>query len=797
MFDTLTRIGASGASVSAYEIDKSLRFHSGDSTVLTQDLGTSATNRKKTTISFWYKPSALNGGIIHGGVSGTGGSATGSRIYHQSTGKLYIQTAVNNSSVWAIETTRVLLDYSAWYHILLQVDTTQSTEADRVKLYINGSRETVFDSASYPTLNYDDYWVYGKFRIGDYGGDYGYYYGMYGYLTEVHVIDGTIKAHTDFGELNTDSGQWAPIEYTGGSYGTNGFYVDFEDNSGTTTTTLGKDSSGNSNNFTCSGFSVSAGVGNDSFDDTPTNNFCTLNGNDGGNNGVTLSQGALVCNVSSGFKLTCGTIWLTEGKWYWEVICDDTGNGFVGISGQQELINNRGAMYDSNSFNIRATNGNKYLGDGNDSSYGSAVSDGDVVMVAVDCDAGKAWIGKAGTWFNSGDPAAGSNEGKSGITGPVRPSVALYDNEDYTMNFGANMSFAHTPPTGFNKINTSNLADPTIKNSSEHFDTELYTGTGSSQTLTIDGGFSPGITIIKKRNANEDWEIQDSLRGATKRLIFNDDVGQGTVAGSISAFTSDGFTVVDAGMTNENTATYASWHWKAGSSAANGHGSISSTVSANTDAGISIVTYTGNGTGGATVGHGLGVAPEAIWIKSTSETQFWIWGHGERGWTHYYRTSDGASGTGGAADDDTVFNDTAPNSTVFTLGNKANVNSNTQTYVAYCFASVAGFSKIGKYRGDTTYYPFVYTGFTPQWIYSTSDSHRMVQHRDVPGYNTNTTALLGSYNNLEEAAAGFSTNFYSNGFGFNANTGTNLNTNAGTGYYIAFAESPFKYSPGR
>ena len=789
MFD-LVRMGASAGG--AYEIGKSLRFNSTDTTTLSRTFSSDG-NKKTFTISFWMKTCVKTwSGLCTAGFEGSGASASGAEIYYagDGTGTLDFRQSDNNSNTWRFTSSTGLLDPTAWYHVVIACDTTQSTASNRVKMWINGVAETA-STYTAPSQNLDTRWMKTAWRIGAYDGN-GPYGPFDGYFADWYVIDGTAKQATDFGEFDSITGQWIPKEYTG-SYGTNGFYLNWGDNSNTTASTLGKDSSGNSNNFTCNNLSVSAGIGNDSFDDTPTNNFCTLNRHDGS---VTLTQGNLVTNTSSGFKLSCGTIWLTEGKWYWEVVCDDTGNGFVGLSGQEELINNRGAMYDSNSFNIRTTNGNKYGGDGNDASYGSAISDGDVVMVAVDCDAGKAWIGKAGTWFDSGNPATGANAGKTGITGPVRPSVSLYDNEDYTMNFGANMSFAHTPPTGFKKITQQNLAAVTIKDSSKHFDTKLYTGTGSSQTLS-GLEFSPGITLIKKRSANEDWEIQDSLRGATKRLIFNDDVNQSTVAGSISAFTSDGFTVVDAGMTNENNATYASWHWKAGSSAANTSGSINSTVSVNASAGISIVTYTGNGTGGATVGHGLGVAPEAIWIKSTSETQFWIWGHHDAGWTHYHRTSDGASGTGGPTDDNTVFNDTAPTSTVFSLGTKANVNSNTETYVAYCFSSVAGFSKIGKYRGDTTYYPFVYTGFTPKWIYSTIGGHRMDQHLDVPGYNTNTTALLGSYNNLEEAAGGFSMNFYSNGFGFNASTGTNNNSNGATGYYIAFAEAPFQYSNAR
>ena len=806
-FDTI-RLGSSAAG--DYEIERSLRFHSGDSTVLTQDLGTSGTNRKKTTISFWYKPSALGGGIIHGGVSGTGGSATGSRIYHQSTGKLYIQTAVNNSSVWAIETTRALRDFSAWYHIVLQVDTTQGTDTNRVKLYINGEQETAFDSASYPTQDYDDYWVYGKFRIGDYGGDYGYYYGMYGYLAEVHVIDGTAALFSDFAQTDVATGQWNPKKY-GGSYGTNGFYCNFSDNSGVTTTTLGKDSSGNSNNFTCNNFSVTAGTGNDSFEDTPSNNFPTFNPVNAvkynGNYSPIVEQGNLLMrgadnHVNTTFLLP------RSGKWYFE--CSKYGDGAtqdVGITdATADLRDFDGALGAAKkvAYLANGENCNRARGDTSDATAWTSDADA-LIGCAVDMDNGAVYFAHDNTWQDSGDPTSGSSK-----TGAFATDLLTYGSKDHVpscagangndtkgmwINFGQR-PFTYTPPTGYQKLCSKNLPEPAIIKSNKHFDTKLYTGTGSSQTIT-GLEFSPGKTLIKKRNAAEDWEAQDSLRGATKRLIFNDDAGEGTVAGSISAFTSDGFTVVDAGMTNENTHTYASFHWKAGSSAANTAGTINSTVSVNADAGISIVKYTGNGTAGATVGHGLGVAVESIWIKALDLAgKHWSWGSTRRGWTHWYKMSGGAAGTGGSIDEADMYNDTAPTSTVFSLGNDLRVNNSGTDYVAYCFSSVSGFSKVGSYVGNgSADGTFVHTGFTPKWIYFTGGGHRLIKYKDNTQQIGNPIGFnfLGSYNNAAEDVAGWDMDMLSNGFKFRG-TDTSSNENTTTHYYVAFAESPFKYN---
>ena len=172
------RVGASGAA-DAFTVDRSLRFNTTDQTILTKTLSTSPTNRKKTTLSFWFKKSKLSTsqGVITSGASGTGGSASGTRIHFNSNDTIKVATQVSNSTVWNIDTNRVFRDPSAWIHFCMSLDTTQSTASDRVKIYINGVQETSFSSASYPSQNYDDIWAYGNYRIGDYGGDYGYYIG--------------------------------------------------------------------------------------------------------------------------------------------------------------------------------------------------------------------------------------------------------------------------------------------------------------------------------------------------------------------------------------------------------------------------------------------------------------------------------------------------------------------------------------------------------------------------------------------------------------------------------------------
>ena len=209
-FDPI-RIGASGV-VADYTVDRSLRFNTTDQTILTSSLSTSPTNRKKTTLSFWFKKSKLSTdqGIITSGASGTGGSTNGTRVYLNADDTFKVATIVSNTTIWSLDTNRKFRDPSAWIHFCMSLDTTQSTASDRVKIYFNGVQETSFSSASYPSQNYDDIWAYGNYRIGDWGGDYGYYVGYQSYIAEVITIDGQALDPSSFTETDATTGQLIP-----------------------------------------------------------------------------------------------------------------------------------------------------------------------------------------------------------------------------------------------------------------------------------------------------------------------------------------------------------------------------------------------------------------------------------------------------------------------------------------------------------------------------------------------------------------------------------------------------------
>ena len=761
MFNTLTRMGASGAG-GAYEIEKSVRLNNNTDDSRFEWTPSGAGNTKVFTFSCWVKRTLF--GVNNQYLIRTDTTFT-DRINFDASDRLVLMCRDNN----LLYTTRRFRDASAWYHIVVNTNTDNGTAGDRHQIWINGVRETEFDANNNLNGLTIAMNAAGDHHIGGDGSD-----GFGGYMAEVHLIDGQQIDASNFGETDEDTGQWIPKEYAG-SYGTNGFYLDFKDNSGTTSSTLGKDSSGNGNNFTPQNFSVSAGAGNDSFNDTPTKNWCTLNYIDG-NDDIDVKNGGLQVYTTGGFDLIKSTFYLRTGKWYWEVTCDDCGAGFVGVSNYWDSVSNRGG--DSNdACTIATSDGDKRI-NGSTSSYGAAVSDGDVMMFALDMDNGKFWAGKSGTWFNSGDPAAGSNAATTSLAGDeITPSVSLYDNEDYTFNFGANMDFAHTPPTGFKAINMENYPEPTIKNPTDYFNTVLYTGTGSSQTIT-GVGFAPNLTWIKKRNASENHELQDSVRGATKRLAVNTTDAESTVAGSISAFTSDGFTVVDAGTTNENTHTYAAWNWKESAAA-----------------GFDIVTYTGNGTSGRTISHGLGVKPDVMIVKKRSDAEDWILYCGDLlgtagGWIKPNEADTSVSGHSSG------FNGTDPTSSVFTVGDHSRTNENSATYVNYLWSMVSGFSKFGQYTGNQDAWgPFVWCGFKPRWIWikhTNRDANWGMYDTKRDPTNPNSNILHSNLSNADNTS-GSDFDILSTGFKVR-NSSQSMNKDGDTIFFMAFAETPFNYA---
>jgi hypothetical protein len=439
---------------SGYQISRSLRFNSADSAYLNRTPA-SASNRKTWTWSGWVKRGRITSGQSQTLFAAGSSPATGVQFLNGTDIiQLYDYSGAYN---FRLDTTPVYRDPSAWYHIVIAMDTTQATASDRLKLYINGTQVTSFSTATYPTQN-TDYQINNNVvtYIGRTG--IGTIYDFDGYQTEINLIDGQALTPSSFGETNAQTGVWQPKAYSG-SYGTNGFYLNFSDNSNTTAATLGKDYSGNGNNWTPNNFSVTAGAGNDSLVDSPTSygtdtgaggtvrgNYCTINPLDGTSVSAT-SNGNLDFTVSANGGVALGTMAISSGKWYWEVV--GTGGDasyMVGVANASAATSTKGWL-GANGWFYYNNNGNKY-NNSSSSAYGATWTTGDVIGIALDMDAGSV------TFYKNGTSQGTAYSSYSGLT--MQPAVSSAGTNLYTINLGQR-PFAYTAPSGFKALCTQNL----------------------------------------------------------------------------------------------------------------------------------------------------------------------------------------------------------------------------------------------------------------------------------------------------------------------------------------------------
>ena len=335
------------------------------------------------------------------------------------------------------------------------------------------------------------------------------------------------------------------------------------------------------------------------------------------------------------------------------------------------------------------------------------------------------------------------------------------------------------------------MAYTTIPKPSAHFNTVTYTGNGSVGTSLTTGTFQPDFSWFKNRGTVENHVLIDAIRGASFNIASNLNRAETNVSDKVSAFTSTGVTLGSSAETNENNQPLVAWNWKGnGSGSANTDGTINSTVSANTTSGFSIVKYTGT-QATATVGHGLGIAPKMIFFKNVDVADEWLVGGnaGDLNFTQYaYLNLTNAFSGNGAA----FFNNTNPTSSVFSLGNSSNINKSGGAIMAYCFAEVKGYSKIGYYVGNQNADgPFLYTGFKPAFILSKKidgASDWYIFDRKREGYNFDNDTLLANQTTAESSTDYL--DILSNGYKVRTTDG-DLNTNNGEYVYMAFAENPF------
>lgn len=802
-----------------YQISRSVRLRSSASAYLNRTPG-SAGNRKTMTLSMWQKRGAFNG-TSEPAIMWAGTNSSNYTLFRWGDGvgnsdskfKLNLNMYTGSTNINLV-TTPLYRDPSAWYHIVLSIDTTQATAANRVRLYINGTEVTSFSSASYPSQNLDllfnstNSHEIGRFNFGSY---------LDGYMTEVNFVDGQQLTPNSFGETDAITGVWKSKKYSG-TYGTNGFYLNFSDPSAASASVLGKDYSGNNNNWTPNNISVTAGTTYDSMIDVPTmwadgnsgrGNYAIVNPLSKGTSQTNIIDGNLYAVPTSGGS-NWGTVFSsmaipTSGKWYAEataVVYTGSGNNSsLGVvDGASFIPTNTAILYQyttGEGFDgILAHLFSDYVAPISDGVQGTNVTGQTAssinLMLALDVDNGKVYAGYNGTWLNSGNPAGNTGEVAT-RTFSANDVIAGHTSWNGTndqaqhFNFGQR-PFAYTPPTGFKALNTQNLPVPTIKKGSSYFDISTWTGDQSARTIT-NSGMQPDFLWTKSRSNAEDHRLSDAVRGGNGTVLgtlASNTTGVEAFDTDVTGFTSNGFNI-RAGTNSPNVTgrTYVGWQWKEGATA-----------------GFDIVTYTGTGAN-RTVAHNLGVAPSMVIVKrrDSGPSSWTVWHNSFSSIEYIYLNLTNAKSSSSGS---TVWNSTLPTSSVFSLGTYSDVNANGGTYVAYLFSEVAGFSKFGSYTGNgSADGAFVFCGFRPRWImikrtdttasWCVVDTSRSPNNTSVNGGMQN--VLFPNVSNAEDTGADMCDGV-SNGFKFRQNAAS-FNASGGTYIFAAFAENPFKYSLAR
>ena len=804
-----------GASAEFYSetIDQSLRFDGSSSELNITPSSTG--NRRTFTTSLWVKRSKISSSMefFTGGSNSYNTASTQFGINSSDQLQFYdVLAGITNYAY--VRSDNLLRDTSNWYHIVLAVDTTQSTASDRVKLYINGSEVSYVSSPTYPSQNHQTVRNNSGTltRIGRFPNVAVNFFS--GYMAEFNHIDGTALDPTSFGE--TKNGVWIPKEISGLTYGTNGFRLTFANSSA-----LGDDTSGNGNDFTSSGLDAT-----DVVLDSPTNNFCVINSMREPtvyNGSVTFSEGNLQ-SVDAGTTYSLhwtATFGMSTGKWYWEVLAHTMGGSHsnIGICNEVHKVGTAGTGVFYNNTGKR--NAVTYFT--GTTTYGDSYTNGDIIGIAFDAD------NETVTFYknNSSQGAVGSVLVQS--SGPYFAAAGDGQNATtykYVVNFGQDSSFAgnktaqgntddngvgdfyYSPPSGYLALCSSNLPDTTLSpNQSEqaddHFNTITYTGDDASSRSLTGVGFRPDWIWYKHRSIGYGHVMYDSSRGTGENHLRPDNtIAEGDyndLYGTLTSFDADGITIArgDASGTesaffNTNGATVVGWNWKAngGTTSSNTDGTITSTVQVNTTAGFSIVLFTGDGNANATVGHGLGVKPGWYVVKDRSSNSAGHWMVWHQGFSDvdnnlFLNLTNAVNNGGFGTGDPTTTTTFEPAVTTYN-----NVNGN--NYVAYVFAEVEGYSKFGSFVGSgSADGVYINLGFRPRMIIfkdiSTSSESWYIVDTARDTHNPVTKLLFPNDASAEyDSSPSYPTDFLSNGF--KIRNASFPNTSGRTYIYMAWGD---------
>ena len=815
--------GAGEVSTGFYNgvIDQSLRFEDGDSARLSRTPD-SDSNRKTFTISTWIKRGNLGTNDVIFGAT-----ASGYADFFRFNSNDELEIAVANN--YQIGTNARFRDISNWYHILLAYDVTESTSTDRVKIYVNGTQQSLkVIYNAYPAnqnyaFNSTTYHVIGSLQTAYSGYDFD------GYMAEFNFIDGAALTPSSFGE--TKNGVWIPKKLSGLTYGTNGFRLTFSDRS--SASALGTDSSGNGNNYATSGL---ADI--DQSQDSPEVNFATLNPLTGSTEQV-FSEGNLRTLASSSganFASSRSTIGVKSGKWYAEFRLDVVQ---LGTGGQDNgvFVGTGTKEYPRDSSNQNGTdNGQTILYTANSSSSGRGIyvgstlfdsgldahAAGDIIGIEMNVDDNEVTFYKNGT--------KQGNTRQAGVTTVDGGFFYFYTyvrdqsaNTRITANFGQDGSFSnqrgfgtnsddngigqfvYAPSSGYLALCGVNLPDTGFNADEDNQPTDFhnvvtYSGTGNTTQNITGVGFQPDWVWIKNRNTTVNHYILDSTRGLNY-LSSNTTSAQSSSANRFNSFDSDGFQVEHSGggngFTNGSGQTYVAWNWKinGGTTTTDTTGSQDSILQTNQTLGMTIGLNDATSSN-YTFAHGLGATPEFFMYRNKDSSDNWVYWHtgmGSAGVSLMYLNNTGGRSATGANWITQLDSSLIGISPLRATGSSG-------THLFWAFRSIEGFSKFGNYEGNaSTDGPFIYTGFRPSliWIknYDTgnTDHHIYDDARHKSSNTGNPRELHLITNSTDDDQDLYDVDFLSNGF--KIRHGDVNNINAGDTYiYWAWAHNPFKFS---
>jgi hypothetical protein len=747
-----------------YRISRSQRFRQSVSTYLSRTLG--AGNRQKFTIKGEFKLRGFFATQNHALISGWQDDNNTAIIQWNSPGNLIVAN-INAGVSRYHQVAAINSDPGAWLQAVIAVDTTQAVEGNRVKVWFDGVAQTLTMPSGAIPQN-ENFWMNNAIAhaIGrqNYSAPTGYFDGC---MADLYFIDGLALDASAFGYTDPIAGVWMPRAYAG-AYGANGFHLDFADNSAATAAALGKDTSGNGNNWTPNNISVTAGVTNDSLVDVPTSygidtgaggevrgNYATWNPlfSIGATVLSTFSDGNLkATGVGSGSGASSTIPIPLSSQWFAEVTPAAMSGLFYVIVRAAELSSIY-AQYASDGAFTSA-------GGGTAPASAATFTVNDVIGVAVDQAAQTIKFYKNGA-------LQGTFTSVPLRVDWVVSTWLLSTSVSAVANFGQR-PWAYAPPAGYKALCTQNLPTPAIIKPNKYFDVSLISG---ANPYSVSLAFQPDLVWVKDRVAATDHTVVDAARGLAGTPGLSTDLTAAEFAtGAVNGFNASGYTG-HRGVTND----HIGWSWKEG-----------------VLPGLDIITYTGNGTG-QNVAHNLGVAPSMYITKSRSAVGPWyVYHKSSPSFNALYlnTTAAGVANTGQIS--------SAADASQIHPGNNADTNANGVTFITYAFAEVHGFSKFGTYVGNgSADGMFIYCGFRPRLImfkrvnitgsWLLIDTARDVKNPASQYVLADTTGVEGSTTLLDVV---------SNGFKFRQSGGGGGN-DANTHIFAAFAETPFKYARAR